>query len=63
MLSVRDGTLHYISAAFLSEDIETTIQCLLQLGIEVKNSNNEFKPFNEVMEQIYNLHIREEGNS
>ena len=60
MLSKRDGTLHYIAGAFLSEDIDTTIQCLSQIGVEVKNSNNDFKPFNEVMEQIYNLHIHEE---
>ena len=62
MLSIRNGTLHYVAAAFLSENIDTTIQCLLQLGIEVKDSNNEFKPFNEVMEQIYKLHIHEESN-
>ena len=62
MLSVRNGTVHYIAAAFLSEDIDTTIQCLLELGIEVKNSDGEFKQFNEVMEQIYNLHIHEDNN-
>lgn len=62
MLSIRNGTLHYVAGAFLSEDINTTIQCLLQLGIEVKNSDGEFKPFNEVMEQIYSLHIHEENN-
>jgi hypothetical protein len=60
MLSVRNGTLQYLAGAFLAEDINTTIRWLLELGIEVKNSNGEFKPFNEVMEQIYHLHIHEE---
>lgn len=60
MLSVRDGTLQYLAGAFLAEDIDITIQWLLELGVEVKNSDGKFKPFNEVMEQIYNLHIHEE---
>ena len=59
MLSVRDGTLQYLAGAFLAEDIDTTIQWLLELGVEVKNSDGEFKTFNEVMEQIYKLHIHE----
>lgn len=59
MLSVRNGTLQYLAGAFLAEDINTTMRWLLELGIEVINSNGEFKPFNEVMEQIYKLHIHE----
>lgn len=62
MLSIRNGTLQYLAGAFLSENIDTAIECLLQLGIEAKNSDGEFKPFNEVMEQIYSLHIHEESN-
>lgn len=60
MLSIRNGTLHYVVGAFLSENIDTTVQCLLELGIEAKNSKGEFKPFNEVMEQIYSLHVHED---
>ena len=59
MLSIRDGTLQYIAGAFLSEDLDETIQWLSYLNIKVQNSNGEFKPFNEVMEQIYKLHIHE----
>lgn len=57
MLSMRDGTLQYLAGAFLAEDLDTTIQYLSYLNIKVQNSNGEFKPFNEVMEQIYKLHI------
>jgi hypothetical protein len=59
MLSIRDGTLQYLAGAFLAEDIDMTIHWLSHLNIEVTNSNGEFKPFNEVMEQIYKLHIHE----
>lgn len=59
MLSIRDGTLQYLAGAFLAEDIDITIQWLFELGVEVKNSDGKFKPFNEVMQQIYKLHIHE----
>lgn len=59
MLSIRDGTLQYIAGAFLAEDLDMTIQWLAYLNIETQNDNGEFKPFNEVMEQIYRLHIHE----
>ena len=60
MLSVRNGTLAYISGAFLSENIEDTCNCLRQLGVVIKNEDGSYKLFNEVMEQIYKLHMSEE---
>lgn len=59
MLSIRDGTFQYIAGAFLAEDLDMTIQWLSYLNIETQTDNGEFKPFNEVMEQIYKLHIHE----
>lgn len=60
MLSVRNGTLAYVSGAFLSENIEDTCSCLEQLGVITKNEDGSYKLFNEVMEQIYKLHITDE---
>ena len=59
MLSVRNGILVYVSGAFLSENIEDTCNCLEQCGVLTKNADGTYKSFNEVMEQIYNLHIHE----
>ena len=59
MLSVRNGTLTYISEAFLSENIEDTCSCLEQCNIQTKNADGTYKTFNEVMQQIYRLHIHE----
>lgn len=59
MLSKRNGTLTYIIGAFLSENIEDTCYCLKQCNIQTKNEDGTYKTFNEVMEQIYNLHIHE----
>ena len=60
MLSVRNGTLAYVSGAFLSENIEDTCSYLEQLGVITKNEDGSYKLFNEVMEQIYKLHITDE---
>lgn len=59
MLSVINGTLAYISGAFLSENIKDTCCYLEQCGVCTKNADGTYKMFNEVMEQIYNLHIHE----
>lgn len=60
MFSMRSGTLAYISGAFLSENIEDTCNCLGRLGVATKNKDGSYKLFNEVMEQIYKLHISDE---
>ena len=60
MLSVRNGTLAYVSGAFLSENIEDACRCLEEVGVVTKNEDGSYKLFNEVMEQIYKLHMSEE---
>ena len=57
MLSVRNGTLTYIAGAFLSKNIEDACNCLEKCGVSVKNADGTYKTFNEVMEQIYSLHV------
>ena len=57
MLSVRNGSLTNIAGAFLSENIEDTCIYLEQCGIQVKNVDGTYKTFDEVMQQIYRLHI------
>lgn len=59
MLSVRNGTLAYVSGAFLSENIEDTCYWLSQCGVNAKNNDGTYKTFDEVMQQIYELHIHE----
>lgn len=59
MISIRNSTLAYVSGAFFSENIEDTCNCLGQLGVITKNEDGSYKLFNEVMEQIYKLHILE----
>lgn len=57
MLSVRNGIISNIAAAFLSEDIESTCFCLNQCGITTKNEDGTYKTFDEVMQQVYKLHL------
>lgn len=59
MLRKLNGDLSLITSAFLSEDIEDTCNCLKQCGVQTKNENGTYKTFNEVMEQIYSLHVHE----
>ena len=60
MFSVRNGTLTYVAGAFLSENIEETCRYLERLGVVIKNEDGSYKLFNEVMEQIYKLHMPKE---
>lgn len=57
MLSVRNGVISSIAAAFLSENIEDTCKCLAQCGITTQYSDGTYKTFDEVMQQIYELHL------
>jgi hypothetical protein len=54
-----NGDFYWVSSAFLSEDIEDTCNCLNQCGVQTKNEDGTYKTFNEVMEQIYSLHVHE----
>jgi hypothetical protein len=54
-----NGDFYWVSRAFLSEDIEGTCQCLEQCGVQTTNEDGTYKTFNEVMEQIYSLHVHE----
>ena len=57
MLSVRNSIISSIAAAFLSENIEDTCICLKECGIITKNEDGTYKTFDEVMQQIYSLHL------
>jgi len=59
MLRYRNGDFLYVVGAFLSENIEDTCRCLEQCGVLAKNADGTYKMFNEVMEQVYNLHVHE----
>lgn len=59
MLRKRNGDFFLVTGAFLSEDIEDTCDCLKQCGVQTKNADGTYKAFNEVMEQIYSLHVHE----
>ena len=57
MLSVRNSVISSIAAAFLSENIQDTCICLNECGIVTNNEDGTYKTFDEVMRQIYNLHL------
>lgn len=57
MLRYRNGDFLCVASAFLSENIEDTCNCLEQCGVSIKNADGTYKTFNEVMEQIYSLHV------
>jgi peroxiredoxin len=59
MLRLSNGDFVHIAGAFLSDDMDITCNRLEQYGITVKNEDGTYKAFNEVMEQIYSLHVHE----
>ena len=59
MLRLSNGDFLHIAAAFLGENMDVTCNRLEQYGIKVKNEDGTYKAFNEVMEQIYDLHVYE----
>ena len=58
MLMIKNTDLHCLAAAFLSDNIEQTEECLGKLNITIKNPDGIYKPFNEVMDQIYALSVQ-----
>ena len=59
MLRKLNGGFFNVTCAFLSEDIEDTCDLLRLSGVQTKNEDGTYKTFNEVMEQIYSLHVHE----
>ena len=59
MIRKSNGDFFLITGAFLSENIEDTCNCLNQCGVQTQNKDGTYKTFNEVMKQIYDLHVHE----
>ena len=58
MSMIKNTDLHCLATAFLSDSMEQTEKYLGKLNIIVKNPDGTYKPFNEVMEQIYALSVQ-----
>jgi hypothetical protein len=56
-MQIKNTDLHCLATAFLSDNIEQTEEYLGKLNITIKNPDGTYKPFNEVMDQIYVLFV------
>lgn len=56
-MQIRNIDLHCLATAFLSDNIEQTEEYLNKLNVTIKNPDGTYKPFNEVMDQIYALSV------
>ena len=56
-MQIKNTDLHYLVTAFLSDNIEQTEEYLGKFNITIKNPDGTYKPFNEVMDQIYALSV------
>ena len=56
-MQIKNTNLDCLTTAFLSDNIEQTEKYLGKFNITIKNPDGTYKPFNEVMDQIYALYV------